>query len=199
MALFSSKRQDDEAAGEGGGAPPPRSERTPGWAAADKPVGFFMRAFCLYDRVPSLGQMLEWLRDQEIILRPDRSAGFDPISQRWEQAVFYHEQDETPITIQCSRDDGTPRCMLREETGEFLHRVGRPGLSGTKRRVLKHLKETKVIVACKLPPGERNRQALHVHLQMLRFYMARCKGLLQIDGEGFYEHDRLLLDMSKRK
>jgi|GEM_PF-692514 len=176
-----------------------KADMAPGWSAEASPNAFYMRAFCASDRIPALAHALEWLASQEAPLKPENLGGASLNSTTWEHAQFTCLKTGQMITLQCNRDDGSPNCLTREEIMEFARRLKRPGVSGNTRKAAKHLEATKVVVACKLPGAHAGRETFRTNLQLLRYFATRAEGLIQIDGEGFYEDNRLLVDMHKAR
>jgi len=160
-------------------------------------ASFYIRAFCTSDKVPPLRHVLEYLRSRghPFHLSPD-SGYIPPDSPNWDDVILESKEDVGPITLHCSRDDGTEESLFFEEIREFLYLIGRPGLNMTKRRVIKHLKMCKVIFASKLPPDTHAEgRKRGVQYDVIRYLASKASGLVQVDGEGFYQDEKLLLKM----
>jgi hypothetical protein len=170
----------------------------PGWAASSTPVAFYMRVFCAIDRIPALEHALEYLQSREILLEPE--AGTSIANRQWSDATLRDAQGGAQVRLQCSRvNPDDPDDLAGMEIREFLNRIGRPGFSGAKRRVIKHLQTARAVIACKFPPGPRDQQTIRPHLELLRYFSSKCDGLMQVDGEGFYDKsNQLVLDTSKK-
>ena len=159
--------------------------------------GFYMRVFCTQATAPALGAMLDYLAAQDILLSPAGPEAEGAGSGAWESATLSDAQGGD-VSLQCSRDDGSGECLLRQEVNEFLRRVGPGRLSPTKHKVIRHLKGTRMIIACKIPPG-RAIEGLPVHQRLLHYFASRCDGLIQIDGQGFFDRNKRILDIAPRR
>ncbi len=173
-------------------APVPDADRKPGWAIGNGASAFYLRVFATTDRVPSLGLAMEFLRSREILLRPE-SPHTDLDTGRWSDVRLLSSAGPS-LHLSCSRDEGTPDCLLKLELSEFLRRMTKGGVTGAKRKVVRHLENTKVIYACKLPPGRNSPETVAEGLALMGFFEGRCQGIMQVDGEGFYERNKALVN-----
>ncbi|MFP4054543.1 MAG: hypothetical protein ACLFV7_11850 [Phycisphaerae bacterium] len=172
--------------------------KTPGWSVATGSNAQYIRVFSTSDRVPSVNSIIEWMGYNGLALDVLQGPA-NPDSTHWDIVHFSNPLTRTELRLQCTRRSDEPDCLAEMEVGEFLRRIGAAGLSGAKRRVIRALKDTKVILACKLPSGQRSQDGIAPHVQLMRFFQQRSKGLLQVDGEGFYDTGRLVLDLSNGK
>jgi hypothetical protein len=85
---------------------------------------------------------------------------------------------------------------MKEEIGEFLEFIGRPGLSFKKRKVIEHLKKTRYIIACQLPTSDIDDDGYDANGDFLTYFVENCGGIIQADGEGFYEGSKLIVKLS---
>ncbi len=164
-------------------------------SSTDSFSGLYLRCFCLSDRIPRLSHALEYMAAQEVLIEPTEATG-NIETPLWEEAELTAGRDRPTIRLQVSRDDGTEACLMRHEIDWFLRRLKRPLLHAGKRKVVKHLKSTRVVIAGKLPGGAQDHDSLHTHIALMNYFASRAHGLVQIDGDGFYHERKRILSMS---
>src|SRR5262245_57679752 len=164
-------------------------------------MGYYVRAFCTGQQVPELTAIQLWLETHgspAVLDDPDhaidamRSQVSSPPTLNlhtsdWEQIAIAYKLGKLPILAECNRDDGTPDSLLRQEIGEFVELVDDAPSSLAKQNVLRHLKATNFIVACQLPTSDIEDDGYEANGEFLAFFVERCGGMIQDDGEGFYE------------
>ena len=98
-----------------------------------------------------------------------------------------------PILLEVADDE-----LLRDELEEFKEIVDdAPAARAAKRKVKRHLAQTRMIVAAQVPTGggdDALEGALEAARDALDVFVEARGGLLQVDGEGFYEDAELILD-----
>ena len=156
-------------------------------------MGYYVRAFCSSDKVPSLRTVLEDIQRKGINLRADDD-GVDLESNSWDQVALIYKEGKLPILMECTRDT-SPDCLFREEIDEFVALIGKPGLSFAKRRIIGHLKNSKYIVACQLPTSDIDDDGYNANGELLRYFLENHSAIIQADGEGFYEGEKLVVEM----
>ncbi len=154
-------------------------------------MGYYVRAFCRIAGQPSVGMLMEWLREggsRAVIESPDA----DP----WTQLLVQYKAGRNPILVEWSEDDSvdTDTTPVREEVAEFLEELGAAWWSIRKRRVVDHLRKTRAVVACQLP-SDIDDDGYETNQRLLQFFVQHRGGLVFADGEGFYDGDRLTLRM----
>ncbi len=172
-------------------------------------MGYYIRAFCTNPKVPDLASIQTWLREREsaaIIDEPNhaveaaqageaRSPILDLATSDWEQVAIAYRTGKLPILAECNRDDSTDESLMRGEVAEFMELVGEPGRSAAKQRVLDHLTATKFVIACQLPTSDLEDDGYDANGDFLRFFVEHCGGMIQADGEGFYDGDRIIVPL----
>jgi hypothetical protein len=114
---------------------------------------------------------------------------------------------QKPILI-VSKDGGAPREVTLEELSlnaergrnliadevsdlkELLEEIKN---SPAKRQVISHLNRTRFIVACRLPTSDIDDDGYDVNGDFLGYFVDHCEGMIQADGEGFYQGSEVLL------
>ena len=172
-------------------------------------MGYYVRAFCTNPKVPDLASIQTWLREREsvaIIDEPNhavesaqageaRSPILDLATSDWEQVAIAYRTGKLPILAECNRGDSTDESLMREEVAEFMEFVGEPGRSAAKQRVLEHLAATKFVIACQLPTSDLEDDGYDANGDFLSFFVEHCGGMIQADGEGFYDGDRVIVPL----
>jgi len=159
-------------------------------------MGYYVRAFCTANEVPSIGSIFEWLDQRDKHLELDTTmTQVDLNSREWEQAAIVYKQGKLPILMECNRDDGTKDCLMREEISEFLEFIGSPGLSSSKREVVNHLNKSRYTIAFQLPTSDIDDEGYDANDGLLNYFVFNCGGLIQADGEGFYKGTKLIVKL----
>jgi hypothetical protein len=154
-----------------------------------------VRAFCTGSDVPTLAQVFEYAKVQGVNLSPDETHGATEVgSPNWSEVEILYNPDKRPLVVECNRDDGDNECLARVEPQEYLEEIGSPGLSRAKRRVIKHLKATKFIIASQLL-GDIEDDGYNANGVFLDYFVGHCGGMIHADGEGFYDGDNIILEV----
>ncbi len=155
-------------------------------------MDYYIRAFCIADQVPTLREVVQWLESRELKLVVEGAAGLD--DPHWQEASFFYQRDRKPIIVQCARATG-PDSPARKQADDFIARIGPPGKSYAKKRVVNHLKETRFVIANKLPVDDMTDAGWDANGQILTYFRDNCRAMIQADREGFYEGTALVLKM----
>ncbi|WP_254507740.1 hypothetical protein [Anatilimnocola floriformis] len=147
-------------------------------------MGYYVRAFCKASQLPSPAVLTEWLagRAPEVHLDVE-----DPAASDWSHLELVYHPDRQPIVVELSGDE-----MVSDEVEEFIELIGKPGKSAHKRHVLDHLAQTKMVVACQLL-GDIDDAGYEANYQFLSYFVEHCDALIQADGEGFYDGDKVIV------
>jgi len=157
-------------------------------------MGYYVRAFCTSETIPTIANVLGWLEKRGRRLELDKGmSAVDEDSIEWEQLALVYRRGKLPILAECNRDDGSPESLMQQEIGEFLDSIGRPGPSLAKQRVISHLKKTRYIIACQLPTSDIDDDGYDSNADFLNYFVENCGGMIQADGEGFYEGSKLIV------
>jgi len=153
---------------------------------------YYIRAFCTDESRPSLDQL-------ETALKRDNPAACfkaddDRTAANWSQAEFYYKEGKQPVVVEINFNDGD-KSLASEESQEFADKIGKPGFSLSKRRVLSQLANTRYIVCCQLL-GDIDDDGYHLNGELLNFYVNNHGGMIQADGEGFYDGHKVIVNLS---
>ena len=119
-------------------------------------MGYYVRVFCTSPTVPPIRKVLNWAASngQQLMIEPDY-ADIDRDSPNWKMVGITYKEGKLPFLAEVNRDDGTENSLLREEVEEFVDSVSEIEDSTNKAKVLRHLHETKYVVANLIPTTER--------------------------------------------
>jgi hypothetical protein len=171
-------------------------------------MGYYVRAFCSNSKIPNLADIQAWLRERGSNAVLDETnhavesarAGelkpsiLDLNAPNWEQIAIAYRAGKLPILVECNRDDGSGECLMREEVAEFVELV-KDYHSVATQLVLKHLAATKFIIACQLPTSDIEDDGYDANGEFLSFFVERCGGMIQADGEGFYDKNKVVVPL----
>jgi hypothetical protein len=154
-------------------------------------VAYFLRAFCTARRLPPLDEVLDWVASERgvVLNRPERSD-----SGTWEHAAIAYRQDRLPLLAEINVV-GDGKRLAREEVEEFVDALADAPQSPEKERVISHLRATQAVVAVQLPTSDADDDGYGAAHAFLAFFAETCGGLIQADGEGFYESGELILEL----
>lgn len=146
---------------------------------------YYLRAFCTAKETPTINTVLQTLSQLGFLYdaQVDDPAELD--SAPWGQFDLIYKADKRPIVVECDHDDGK-ESLVREECGEFAAELAGLDDSPAKEKVLKHLKKTRFIVSCQLL-SDIDEDGHDAKKELLGYFVDHCGGMIQADGEGFYE------------
>lgn len=154
-----------------------------------------VRAFCTGSKVPTLAQVFDYAKSQGVTLYPDETHGpTDVNASNWTEAEITYKTGKSPLVVECNRDDGTADCLARVEPQEFIADIKSMDPSPQGTRVIDHLKQTKFIIASQLL-NDIDDEGYNANATFLNYFVEYCGGLVHADLEGFYEGDKILLEL----
>jgi hypothetical protein len=138
-------------------------------------MSYYLRAFCAAPaRLPD--------EVAELLGLPAAPPGAD-------QAEIHYKDGRSPLLAEVWRGH-----EAREEVDAFLEMLEDLAESAAKRRVADHLQRTRDVVALRLP-GDIDDDGYEVAGSYFAYLVDRCEGLIQADGEGFYDGEELILKL----
>lgn len=156
---------------------------------------YYLRAFCTSDAVPPLATLLAWAAERGVPLWLDAGAvERDLLAADWTEADLRYAPDRRPLRLTVDRDDGDAESLVRMEVAAFLEEVAATPESDARLVVTAHLRQTRCIVACRLP-SDSDETAYRAAVALLDYFAERCGGLIEADGEGFYVGDEVILPL----
>lgn len=155
---------------------------------------FSHRVFCQETALPSLSEVLVWLRQHEypVKLAGGRSSG-DLLSSFWDQLAFSVADAEPPLILTCVRADAAGMTRLGEEVADFVADVEELPASDGRARVLEHLGATRALVIIEFGPDGGSTRAHDTAESIATLLVERARGMAQRDGQGFLDEDDELI------
>ena len=166
-------------------------------------MGYYLRAFCTAPEVPTLGAILGSVASQGTVLTRDPSTAPWTTEQlqdrpRDSSALHYHPDKPPSLVVDVNHADD-PSDLVKEELREFRERLADVAPSPARDRIVQHLTRSRFIVAIRIPTsvlGTKHEEALwQASDALLDYFVEHSGGLIQADGEGFYEADTLILKL----
>ena len=148
--------------------------------------------------MPSLSELLVWLRQHEFEVRPVGAAtpgdpAHDPLSSFWEELALSVDPSEPPLALTCARADSGGVTRLVDEVADFVADIEELPETAARTRVLEHLRGTRALVVIEFGPEGGSRRAHFTAESIAELLVERAGGLAQRDGEGFLDEDDDLL------
>jgi hypothetical protein len=157
-------------------------------------VGYYLRVFCRSEDLPPLGRAFHWTAAQGVSLElqnePDRG---DLDSSGWRGGEIRYQHGKRPFDVDVCRA-AEDRLLLSEEVEEFIEFLRDVDESVEKRRVLAHLRESRAVVSVQLL-SDIDDEGYDAAGVFLDFFVEHCDGMIQADGEGFYEGGRTIVEL----
>lgn len=159
-------------------------------------MAFIARVFCTDGELPSLAEVFAWTARHGYALALDPgSADAPPDAPGWVVAGVLYAPGRRPFLVDAKRDTGRFAALFHDEVTEFTERVERLPPSAGRDRVLAHLARTRCVIANEYL-SDADEATLSAGGALLDYFVARHGGMVQADGEGFWQGDALLLPLS---
>jgi hypothetical protein len=158
-------------------------------------VGSYVRAFCASGDPPPLREVLDFARDQGSLLRLDPEASdAGPDDPGWERVGLLYKDGKLPILLEVNRNDADDS-LAHEEIEEFLEFLEDAPRDDGRRKVEDHLRATRFVVAAQLPTSDIDDDGYDANGWIMRFFVERHGAMIQADGEGFYDGDKVIVEL----
>ena len=157
-------------------------------------MAYYVRVFCTAREAPTISDVAAWLETKGVRLRIAPLAhGAD--SHEWSEFDLSEAGRDVAWHVEVNRVAGKPDSGAREEIEEFRELLSGLPASQAKRQVLDHLSRTIFIVANRIPTIQFSDRDYEVMGYFCEYFVAHSGGMVQADGEGFYQGKDLLLDL----
>jgi hypothetical protein len=150
-------------------------------------MAYYLRAFCTSSDVPPLSDVLAWVTARGVSLQSDPPNGWG------ETTALTYEPGRAPFLVEINRNDG-PESLAAQEINEFLDSLQEMKKGRKRDRVIDHLQKTKFIVACQIPTTDIDDAGFHAVDVFLAYFLVHSDGMIQADGQGFYEMGKLIVE-----
>jgi hypothetical protein len=157
-------------------------------------MGYYTRVFCKSDKKPSVGQIFDHINSFGFDFKAESNLSeLEQKTTDWKDFEFIYKVGKLPILVECNNildEDG----LAKEEIEEFIDEIGEAGiLAFNKKKIVRHLQATKFIVVSQLPTSDIDDDGYSANGELLKFFVDNHEGILQADGEGFYDGTKLIL------
>jgi len=161
-----------------------------------EPKLFFTRVFCLRKESPPLGLLIEFLK----------ARGATPIipsevnekllnSWNWVGLELGYAKDRKPILLTCVRKGGAQEDIYKTDIEGLLHFV-EAHHEDDNWRVVDQLRACRFYIATILDKNDISEEGYDFNGWILQFFQENCDGLVQIDGQGFFNAEgEIILEM----
>jgi hypothetical protein len=161
-----------------------------------EPKLFFTRVFCLRKESPPLGLLIEFLKGR----------GATPIipsevnekllnSWNWVGLELGYAKDRKPILLTCVRKGGAQDDVYKTDIEGLLHFV-EAHHEDDNWRVVDQLRGCRFYIATILDKNDITEEGYDFNGWILQFFQENCDGLVQIDGQGFFNTEgEIILEM----
>ncbi len=161
-----------------------------------EPKLFFTRVFCLRKESPPLGLLVEFLK----------ARGATPIlpsevnekllnSWNWVGIEIAYARDRKPILLTCARKGSAQDDIFKQDIEGILNFV-EAHHEYDNWRVADQLRACRFYIATILDKNDVTDEGYDFNGWILQFFQENCDGMVQIDGQGFYNADgEIIFDM----
>lgn len=157
-------------------------------------MGYYVRAFCTQGEFPPLRPILAFSAERGAPLDLDPEVGGSGLDDSlWDQAGIVYKNHKASILLELSRDEGKDESLVRAEIEEFMDILEDAPKNRYRRRVETNLRNTRFIVAAKLPPSGIDEDDFAALGNIMRYLINNNGAMIQADGEGFYEGEKIIV------
>ena len=151
-----------------------------------EPKQFFTRVFCLRKEPPPLGLLIEFLKAKGVTpLLPNAINEKLLNSWNWVGIEIGYDKSRQPILLTCCRKDSAQDEIFKEDLEGLLNFV-ESHREIDHWRVADHLRGSRFFVASILDKNDITDEGYDFNGWILQFFEENCDGMVQIDGQGFY-------------
>lgn len=158
-----------------------------------EPKQFFTRVFCLRKESPPLSLLVEYLkaRGATPIIPPEVT---DKLlnSWNWVGMEIGYAKDKKPILVTCVRKGGAQDDIFKQDIEGLLNFV-EAHREIDNWRVADQLRGCRFYIADILDKNDITEEGYDFNGWILQFFQENCDGMVQIDGQGFYDEEGELL------
>jgi len=158
-----------------------------------EPKQFFTRVFCLRKEPPPLSLLIEYLkaRGATPIIPPEVT---DKLlnSWNWVGMEIGYAKDKTPILVTCVRKGGAQNDIFKQDIENLLNFV-EAHREIDNWRVADQLRGCRFYIANVLDKNDVTEEGYDFNGWILQFFQENCDGMVQIDGQGYYDENGELI------
>lgn len=156
-------------------------------------MGYFTRVFCKSNNKPSIKIILDRINSLGYSVNSNLDSN-EVNSENWTDFELHYKKGKLPILVELNQL-GNSNGLAEEEIEEFQESIGKPGLfNSNKKKVLKHLEQTKFILSNQLPTSDIDDDGYDVNGELMNLFVSEFEGMIQCDGEGIYLEGKLVVE-----
>ncbi len=155
-------------------------------------MAYLLRVFCASRRRPPLVDVLDWTEQRGHTLWLDSIPEVDPAAPGWQEAAVRYDAEKSPFLLQAMY---AGERVLVDELRTFVRLVGQAKFGLGKYKVLRHLQRTEFLVIANLPRYDLDDRGSEAATAALEYFVRACNGIVQVEGEGFYKGESMLLNL----
>jgi len=161
-----------------------------------EPKLFFTRVFCLRKEPPPLGLLFEFLKARGATpIVPKEVTEKMLNSWNWVGLEIGYAKDRAPIVVTCVRKGSAQDDIFKQDIEGILNFVDAHH-EYDNWRVADQLRGCRFFVATILDKNDITDEGYDFNGWLLQFFQENCDGMVQIDGQGFYNAEgELIFDM----
>lgn len=160
-------------------------------------MAYYVRAFCTQGESPPLRPILAFSAEHGAPLDLDPEVGGPALDDsRWDQVGIVYKNHKPSILLDLIGGDGNDESLVHEEIEEFLDLLEDAPRNRNRRRVETNLRNTRFIVAAQLPTSSIDEDGYVALGNILRYLINNNGAMIQADGEGFYEGDKIIVALA---
>lgn len=162
------------------------------------PMGDYLRVFCTKEEYPTINEILKWTKLKGYYLRVDKNYNDVNIDSRnWDEVAIIGEDGQRAFIAEINRDNNDKDSLMKSEVNEFLQILKEVEDCPAEElaKVIKHLNKTKYIVAIQVASDYVEEEGDTSVSVFLKYFVDNCGGMVQEDGEGFFEGDKLIVEI----
>lgn len=161
-----------------------------------EPKLFFTRVFCLRKESPPLALLIEFVKARgATVIIPSEVNEKLLNSWNWVGLDLGYAKDRKPILLTCVRKSGAQEDIYKQDIEGLLHYV-EAHHEDDNWRVVDQLRACRFYIATILDKNDISEEGYDFNGWILQFFQENCDGLVQIDGQGFYNAEgEIILEM----
>jgi hypothetical protein len=145
----------------------------------------YTRVFCARENAPPLRLLLDYLKSKgqiPLIPKVDPAALDD---WAWVHISLGYDRARKPIQLVCARDRGSYKDIFEQERQYFLDRLS--VFSDIEAQVVRQcVADSRFLITTRLCKSDITEEGYDFNGWILEFFQDNCKGVVQVDGQGFF-------------
>lgn len=145
----------------------------------------YCRVFCRREEPPPLRLLLDYLKSKSqvpLVPKMDPEALDD---WAWVQVAMGYHRERKPIQLFCIRDRGTYKDVFDKEQGGFSGHLSAFG-DEEAQLAREFVVRARFIATTRLIKNDISEEGYDFNGWVLEFFQDNCRGIVQIDGQGFF-------------